>query len=141
MANVNRRLNQSLDLSQSVFDADKIADVNTTQFEDNQDYLKTERGHDDEPDYRKMTGRSSQVETESPAASEIRADYLEFLRQLFKVTERMDSGGLLLKYVFGEPDMDASDQVPEPSGPEKIQKFDLWITNLEIWGSFEPLNS
>ena len=84
MANVNRRLNQSLDLSQSVFDADKIADVNTTQFEDNQDYLKTERGHDDEPDYRKMTGRSSQVETESPAASELRADYLEFLRQLFK---------------------------------------------------------
>jgi hypothetical protein len=43
----------------------------------------------------------------------LRADILEFLRQLFKVTERLDSAGLLLKHVFGKFEMEESDEVPK----------------------------
>ena len=56
---------------------------------------------------------TASIQTEAPAESELRADILEFLRQLFKVTERLDSAGLLLKHVFGKFEMEESDEVPK----------------------------
>lgn len=75
----NKRLNQSVDLSQSyIFDADKSHEV--TGLGEDDGYLRTERGQDEdeEPDYRQSS--RNKVETESLAASELRADQLEFLR-------------------------------------------------------------
>lgn len=86
MAEANRRLNQTLDQTTQLFDADAQFGANDiTQLDadaDGDGYLKTERGGDDEPDYRESSARSrpSVVETEAPAASELRADVLEFLR-------------------------------------------------------------
>lgn len=53
----------------------------------------------------------------------------------------MDSGGLLLKHVYGDPDMDQSDEIPDVKGDERKEKLKLWVMNLEIWGSFEPFSS
>jgi hypothetical protein len=61
------------------------------------------------------------AETEGPSVSELRADQLEFLRQLFKVTERLDSGGLLLKNVFG--DNGDSEITPKATGLENFEKL------------------
>ena len=54
------------------------------------------------------------IETENPQVDEVQADYLEFLRQIFKVSERMDSGGLLLKHIYGGPAeiLDSSEESP-----------------------------
>lgn len=95
------------------------------------DYLRTERGEDDddeEPDYRNrnsmLSKRRSVVETENQF-DEVKADQLEFLRQLWKVMERMDSGGLLLKHIYGGSiDMDESEEtIQARKGKEKLPKL------------------
>ena len=94
MAGTNKKLNQSLDTS---------LDVNYDIDQTDTSYLNTERDPG-EVDYR--AARKAEVELENFDA---KADLLEFLRQLYKVSERVDSGGLLLKDVFGEFGMDDSE--------------------------------
>ena len=78
-------------------------------------------------------------------------DYLEFLVQFFKTTERLDAAGCTLQKVFGlvsedgdeadyaEEDQEA-DQFYSQSEAEKRTLFKYWILNLDVYGSFEPLN-
>lgn len=94
-------------------------------------YLETERG--DEPEQR--------VSTLEPETNVIRADVLEFLRQIFKAAERMDAAGFSLKFVYGEPDMDQSSQVPDAFAPHRFESLKSWLQDLECWGTFEPLSS
>lgn len=95
MCESNKRINQSIDLS--VYDNPTEPTQSQLTGDPDDGYLQTERGTD-EIDYRKASPRSVQrtMETET-GVNEIRADKLEFLRQLFKVTDRLDAGGLLLK--------------------------------------------
>lgn len=121
MSEINRKLNQSVDLTNNfIYDVDRQTDITQLDTEEPDVYLRTERANE-EPDYRMISSRSSElktheiatIQTETPADSELRADILEFLRQIFKVTERLDSAGLLLKHVFGKFDMEESDEVPK----------------------------
>lgn len=68
------------------------------------------------------------------------------LRQIFKVTERMDSAGMQLKHVFlgqaseSDPADEEADK-PNPQSDVNRELLSLWIRNLEVWGSYEPISS
>ena len=64
---------------------------------------------------------------------------------------RLDAAGCTLQQVFGENKMDSESElvseteeiyVPldEVSVHLRKQEFKNWIINLDVWGSFEPLN-
>ena len=77
-------------------------------------------------------------------------DYLEFLVQFFKTTERLDAAGCTLQKVFGlvseegeEAENGEADLVPDFYSQSEVEKrtmFKHWILNLDVYGSFEPLN-
>ena len=56
-------------------------------------------------------------------------EFLEFLVNFYKQVERLDSSGRTLQSVF-----------KPPNNPVRYQSFRNWLINLDIWGSFYPLN-
>lgn len=87
------------------------------------------------------------------------ADFLQFLLQFYKSTQRLDAAGCTLQRVFGlEEDVmedtgaregfhsnrDCAEPSPQivPTSKTMQQmrtKFKHWILNLDVYGSFEPL--
>ena len=49
---------------------------------------------------------------------------------------------MLLKYVFGKQNMEEDDQkIPVANRKGNFDKFLAWLENLDVWGSYLPLNS
>ena len=103
-------------------------------------YIRHKKTRELERKYRKATG-----DTKTDFV-----DYLEFLVQFFKITERLDAAGCTLQKVFGlvsedGDDIDStgeegsSDQFHDQSEAEKRTMFKYWLLNLDVYGSFEPL--
>ena len=128
MAETNQAINQSMNQSQ-VFELEPQIKTDPDLSQDQ--YLETERGDEQEP----------RLSTLEPETDVIRADILEFLRQIFKAAERIDAAGLSLKFVYGEPDMDQSSKVPDAFAPHRLANLKRWLQDLECWGTFEPLSS
>ena len=74
---------------------------------------------------------------------------MEFLVQLYKILTRLDAAGFSLQNVFGDNKMQSNDDLLGENeeihiGQEdttRKQQFKNWIVNLDVWGSFEPLNA
>jgi hypothetical protein len=77
---------------------------------------------------------------------------LEFLVQLYKILTRLDAAGFSLQNVFGDNKMQSHDDLlgenediylgqEDTTQNARKQQFKNWIVNLDVWGSFEPLNA
>lgn len=58
-------------------------------------------------------------------------EYLEFLAEYFKQLDRLDAAGRKLLHVFQDPH----------SPTIKLQSLRSWLLNLDLWGSYLPLNT
>ena len=123
MADSNRKLNQSVDLR----NLQMSTNDNFPQLTEDS-YLATE-GDIDSIDHRNsarsLNSKVQQKTIQVSSTHKCTVDVLEFLRQILKVTEQLDSAGMQLKYVFGNLRME--DEKAKPPKATKKANYDRLV--------------